>query len=164
MRACHSLSVNADLFVTPAGYPAPVDEIGDLDSTLIIYISGDNGASLEGTATGSFNELTMLNGLLPDPNQQTQPYLGTHGTSVSADAPGSPGHWTTTPGPRAETPGHTHVGTGGGSAERSPSALGDSIRSEGAERSGRDGVAGHSPSSRLTLETVPLDAIGHGKR
>ena len=47
-----------------------VDEMGDLDNTLIIYIWGDNGASLEGTITGSFNELTFLNGLVLDPEQQ----------------------------------------------------------------------------------------------
>jgi arylsulfatase A-like enzyme/uncharacterized membrane protein len=47
-----------------------VDEMGDLDNTLVIYIWGDNGASLEGTITGSFNELTFLNGLVLDPAQQ----------------------------------------------------------------------------------------------
>ncbi len=47
-----------------------IDEMGDLDNTLVIYIWGDNGASLEGTVTGSFNELTFLNGLVLDPEQQ----------------------------------------------------------------------------------------------
>ena len=49
-----------------------IEESGDLDNTLIIYIWGDNGASLEGTTTGSFNELTFLNGLLLDASQQTE--------------------------------------------------------------------------------------------
>ncbi len=49
-----------------------VEELGDLDNTLIFYIWGDNGASLEGTTTGSFNELTFLNGLVLDPKQQTE--------------------------------------------------------------------------------------------
>jgi arylsulfatase A-like enzyme/uncharacterized membrane protein len=49
-----------------------IEEAGDLDNTLIIYIWGDNGASLEGTTTGSFNELTFLNGLLLDAGQQTE--------------------------------------------------------------------------------------------
>ena len=40
-----------------------VEEMGELDNTLVIYIFGDNGASLEGTLTGSFNELTMQNGI-----------------------------------------------------------------------------------------------------
>ena len=48
-----------------------VEEMGDLDNTLIFYIWGDNGASMEGTTTGSFNELTFLNGLVLDPKQQT---------------------------------------------------------------------------------------------
>jgi len=30
---------------------------------LIIWIWGDNGASMEGTITGSFNEMTMMNGI-----------------------------------------------------------------------------------------------------
>jgi len=37
--------------------------MGELDDTLVIYIWGDNGASMEGTLTGSFNELTMQNGI-----------------------------------------------------------------------------------------------------
>ena len=40
-----------------------IDELGELDDTLIIWIWGDNGASMEGTITGTFNELTMLNGI-----------------------------------------------------------------------------------------------------
>ena len=49
-----------------------VEEMGDLDNTLVIYIWGDNGASLEGTITGSFNEMTFLNGLVLDAEQQTR--------------------------------------------------------------------------------------------
>ena len=40
-----------------------IDELGELGNTLIIWIWGDNGASMEGTITGSFNELTMQNGI-----------------------------------------------------------------------------------------------------
>ena len=40
-----------------------IDELGELDNTLVIWIWGDNGASMEGTITGSFNELTMQNGI-----------------------------------------------------------------------------------------------------
>ncbi len=47
-----------------------IEKLGDLDNTLIIYIWGDNGASMEGTVTGSFNELTFLNGLVLDADQQ----------------------------------------------------------------------------------------------
>jgi len=38
-------------------------ELEVLDDTLVLYIIGDNGASAEGTLTGSFNELAMLNGM-----------------------------------------------------------------------------------------------------
>ena len=47
-----------------------VEELGELDNTLVIYIFGDNGASMEGTLTGSFNELTMQNGIPLTPEQQ----------------------------------------------------------------------------------------------
>ena len=40
-----------------------IEELGELDNTLVIWIWGDNGASMEGTVTGSFNELTMQNGI-----------------------------------------------------------------------------------------------------
>ena len=40
-----------------------IDGLGELDNTLIVWIWGDNGASMEGTTTGSFNELTMQNGI-----------------------------------------------------------------------------------------------------
>ena len=40
-----------------------IEEMGELENTLVIYIWGDNGASMEGTLTGTFNELTTLNGV-----------------------------------------------------------------------------------------------------
>lgn len=40
-----------------------IEGLDELDNTLIFYIWGDNGASMEGTNTGSFNEMTFLNGL-----------------------------------------------------------------------------------------------------
>ena len=49
-----------------------IEEMGDLDNTLIMYIWGDNGSSMEGTVTGSFNEMTFLNGVVLDPQQQLQ--------------------------------------------------------------------------------------------
>ena len=47
-----------------------IEEMGDLDNTLVFYIWGDNGASMEGTITGSFNEMTFLNGVVLDADQQ----------------------------------------------------------------------------------------------
>src|SRR3954462_15456913 len=40
-----------------------IEEMGELDDTLVIWIWGDNGASLEGTPTGTLNEGTMVNDL-----------------------------------------------------------------------------------------------------
>lgn len=40
-----------------------VEEIGALDNTLIIYISGDNGASAEGSMHGTPNEVALFNGV-----------------------------------------------------------------------------------------------------
>lgn len=40
-----------------------VEDMGKLDNTLIIYISGDNGASPEGTVNGTPNEFTSFNGV-----------------------------------------------------------------------------------------------------
>jgi arylsulfatase len=40
-----------------------VEDLGDLDNTLIIYIGGDNGASAEGMVNGTPNEFTTFNGV-----------------------------------------------------------------------------------------------------
>src|SRR5262245_40565697 len=40
-----------------------VEDLGELDNTLIIYISGDNGASAEGMINGTPNEFTTFNGV-----------------------------------------------------------------------------------------------------
>jgi arylsulfatase A-like enzyme len=39
-----------------------LDDLGIANDTLVYYIIGDNGASAEGTPTGCFNELVVLNG------------------------------------------------------------------------------------------------------
>jgi arylsulfatase A-like enzyme len=44
-----------------------VQDMGKLDNTLIIYISGDNGTSAEGTLAGTFNQMTAYNGILEAP-------------------------------------------------------------------------------------------------
>jgi arylsulfatase A-like enzyme len=51
---------------------AAIEEMGELDNTVIIWIWGDNGASLEGTPTGTFNEGTMVNGLPLTDEEQMQ--------------------------------------------------------------------------------------------
>jgi arylsulfatase len=55
-----------------------IDELGELDNTLVIYIFGDNGASLEGTVTGSFNEMTAAN-RIPLTNEQQPSLIGQYG-------------------------------------------------------------------------------------
>lgn len=40
-----------------------IADMGKLDNTLIIYISGDNGSSAEGTPNGTPNEMTTFNGI-----------------------------------------------------------------------------------------------------
>ena len=44
-----------------------VQDMGKLDNTLIIYISGDNGTSAEGTQEGTYNQMTAYNGILTLP-------------------------------------------------------------------------------------------------
>ena len=40
-----------------------LDDIGELDDTLFIYIAGDNGTSAEGGFVGMYNEMTYFNGV-----------------------------------------------------------------------------------------------------
>ena len=40
-----------------------IEDMGQLDNTLIFYIVGDNGASAEGGMDGMFNEMTYFNGV-----------------------------------------------------------------------------------------------------
>ena len=49
-----------------------IDDLGELENTLVLWIWGDNGASMEGTITGSFNELTMQNGIPLSDEMQLQ--------------------------------------------------------------------------------------------
>jgi arylsulfatase A-like enzyme len=48
-----------------------VENMGKLENTLIIFISGDNGTSPEGTLSGTYNQFTAYNGILdvPEPLQ-----------------------------------------------------------------------------------------------
>ena len=51
-----------------------VEDLGKLDNTLIIFISGDNGASAEGGPFGTFNEALSFNGIYPTAAEQTPFY------------------------------------------------------------------------------------------
>ncbi|MBE9549724.1 MAG: arylsulfatase [Proteobacteria bacterium] len=78
-----------------------IEEIGELDNTLIIYIAGDNGTSAEGGFVGMYNEMTYFNNvtekvedLLPLIDEwggpETFPHMAA-GWAVAFDAPFS---WT----------------------------------------------------------------------
>lgn len=49
-----------------------ISALGVSDDTLVVYIFGDNGASMEGTESGSFNEITALNGIPLTTDQQLE--------------------------------------------------------------------------------------------
>jgi hypothetical protein len=51
-----------------------IEELGELDNTLIIYIIGDNGASAEGSLNGTLNEMNLANA----PGMETPEYLREH--------------------------------------------------------------------------------------
>jgi arylsulfatase len=54
-----------------------VEDMGKLDNTLIIYISGDNGTSSEGSLVGTPNQMTAYNGILDLPiAEQMKAYDG----------------------------------------------------------------------------------------
>ena len=55
-----------------------IEAMGELDNTLVLWIWGDNGASMEGTLTGTFNEMTTLNGI-PLTVEQQMGLLFKHG-------------------------------------------------------------------------------------
>ncbi|RKE67579.1 arylsulfatase [Pseudorhodoplanes sinuspersici] len=51
-----------------------IEDAGKLDNTLIIYISGDNGASPEGTLNGLYSEFAVANGVHPTVEQNMKFY------------------------------------------------------------------------------------------
>ena len=58
-----------------------IDDLGQLDNTLVIYIQGDNGASAEGGFNGLLNEMTFFNGIPEDFNE----VLRAHGRTRFGD-------------------------------------------------------------------------------
>ena len=80
---------------------AEVERLGQLDNTLIIYISGDNGSSAEGSVNGTPNEVMYFNGVALDAQQQ-MPWYDVWGTDQTYNhmavgwtwAFGTPYRWT----------------------------------------------------------------------
>jgi arylsulfatase len=46
-----------------------INQLGELDNTLVFFIAGDNGASAEGGLTGSVNEFKVFNGVEESPQE-----------------------------------------------------------------------------------------------
>ena len=55
-----------------------IEDMGEMDNTLFIYVFGDNGSSAEGGLTGTFNETVVLNAL-PDPVEDQLEHLDEFG-------------------------------------------------------------------------------------
>jgi arylsulfatase A-like enzyme len=79
----------ADVFAAYAAYTdheigrviQAVEDMGKLDNTLIIYISGDNGTSAEGTLEGTPNQMTAYNGILDLPEVELLRYYESWGSA-----------------------------------------------------------------------------------
>lgn len=74
-----------------------IEELGELDNTVIIFIAGDNGASAEGQMNGMFSEMTYFSGVpetVPDMlkhydewgSESTYPHFAA-GWAVALDTP-----------------------------------------------------------------------------
>ncbi|MEM9503408.1 MAG: sulfatase-like hydrolase/transferase, partial [Cyanobacteria bacterium P01_E01_bin.43] len=60
-----------------------IEELGELDNTMVIYINGDNGSSAEGSFIGTCNEVLNLNGfnLTMEDNRRCYDFWGSPETS-----------------------------------------------------------------------------------
>ncbi|MFC3612264.1 arylsulfatase [Lutimaribacter marinistellae] len=57
-----------------------IDNLGELDNTLIIYINGDNGTSAEGGPVGTPNEVAWFNGIAEMPVELQMKWFDAWGT------------------------------------------------------------------------------------
>ncbi|WP_211848578.1 arylsulfatase [Neoroseomonas eburnea] len=71
---------------------AEVDRLGLTDNTLIIYISGDNGSSAEGSLNGTPNEVMYFNGVAMTAEQQ-MPFIPVWGTDRTYNHMAVPWTW-----------------------------------------------------------------------
>jgi arylsulfatase A-like enzyme len=60
-----------------------VEDMGELDNTLIIYIDGDNGTSPEGTLVGTPNQWTAYNGILDVPIADQMKFYDAWGSAAT---------------------------------------------------------------------------------
>jgi arylsulfatase A-like enzyme len=70
-----------------------IQDMGKLDNTLIIYISGDNGASAEGTMNGTPNEIASLNGADFPVQAQLKNFYDAWGSSQTYPHMATPWAW-----------------------------------------------------------------------
>jgi len=70
-----------------------VEDMGKLDNTLIVYISGDNGSSAEGTLIGTPNEVAMFNGVQVPVEDQLKYFYDAWGTDKTYNHMAVPWSW-----------------------------------------------------------------------
>ncbi|MFI5000579.1 MAG: arylsulfatase [Reyranellales bacterium] len=70
-----------------------VQDMGKLDNTLIIYISGDNGSSAEGTMNGTPNEVAMFNGVEVPVEDQLKYFYDVWGSDKTYNHMAVPWSW-----------------------------------------------------------------------
>ena len=70
-----------------------VEDMGDLDNTLIIYISGDNGSSAEGTLIGTPNEVASFNGVNVPVDVQLKDFYDLWGSEFTYNHMAVPWSW-----------------------------------------------------------------------
>lgn len=70
-----------------------VKDMGKYDNTLIIYISGDNGSSAEGTLVGTPNEVAMFNGVVVPVEDQLKYFYDVWGTDATYNHMAVPWSW-----------------------------------------------------------------------
>ncbi|VTU00416.1 arylsulfatase : Sulfatase OS=Planctomyces limnophilus (strain ATCC 43296 / DSM 3776 / IFAM 1008 / 290) GN=Plim_3303 PE=4 SV=1: Sulfatase [Gemmataceae bacterium] len=70
-----------------------VEKMGKLDNTLVIYISGDNGSSAEGTLIGTPNEVAVFNGVTVPVADQLKFFYDVWGTERTYNHMAVPWTW-----------------------------------------------------------------------
>jgi arylsulfatase len=70
-----------------------VQDMGKLNDTLIIYVSGDNGSSAEGTLVGTPNEIASLNGIPDIPVEEQTKFYDVWGTDRTYNHMAVPWTW-----------------------------------------------------------------------
>jgi arylsulfatase len=70
-----------------------IEELGELDNTLVIYLTADNGCTAEGTPTGTFSELLMQNGFPPLTMEQQLEKLEEYGGIEEWGGPNLANHY-----------------------------------------------------------------------